>query len=717
MDEPSSEPRLRVNKITLFSHGVASLELSAQVQDDAVLHLSFSESHMNDVLKSLTVVDTTGGQIASISYEAPSQSAHTDAAALSLDREQSLTSLLQNAQGASVAVLLNHGRPVTGTVLGMQWLPSLPTPRDHTTSSKMLHVVLLKDGSRVVKHDLNNVSAIDFLDDLLQKQLARCMRVALASLRAKNNKLVTISTKGAGQRIILANYAVESPVYKLTYRFLLKPRNFTTTTTAATTISVQGWAIIDNPCDEDLDNVDVTIVSGLPISFRHDLYGARFVERPEEQVPTAGGPGYTQPSQATFGLMKMRGPRARLSAMTARRGHHESFLAADSGDVMAAESKGYGGSSSDDAHPPLPTLPSAEASEIGDLFEYNLPSKVTLKARESALVPLIMRECEGGSVDIYSHDVRPSNTLSAVRIKNTTDATLEGGPVSVYEQSRLVGEGMMKPCRPGSEQFLPYSVDLDCIAEMTRDCESGQVLSTIAFGGYFRATRHREFIRKYIFRNNKLDDIDIYILHSLEKTATLDSATVKITSPPDEAQSSEGSITGSEIQTKPSEVDATTARYRITVPSGHMATLRVIERTPHLTTYDISTSCSENTILNLQRTGVINKNTAEKMREIMKLQVERNSVHGDIKEYKTKITDVEASQGRFRQNLESLGGLHESSKFKDSPLIEKYISALSDSEANIEANRTHLLAAEEQYRKLEAAIQEKLQAFSDEELR
>lgn len=492
---------------------------------------------------------------------------------------------------------------------------------------------------------------------------------------------------------------------------------------------MQGWAIIDNPCDEDLDSVDVTIVSGLPISFRHDLYGARFVERPEEQVPTTGGPGYTQPSQATFGRvfgrMKKRGQsRAMNTSLTAEEmrlrrmeqdGESTSLFGHADSYNMGAEgfaSPGIGGSSGDVAPAAPATPPSAEASEVGDLFEYNLPSKVTLKARESALVPLIMRDCEGGSVDIYSHEVRPSNTLSAVRIKNTTDATLEGGPVSVYERSRLVGEGMMKPCRPGSEQFLPYSVDLDCIAEMTRDCESGPVLSTVTFGGYFRTTRHREFIRRYIFRNNKPDDIDIYILHSLEKDASLVSATVKIANSASEAQSSEGSNTGAEVQIEPSEVDNTTARYRITVPSGHRATLRVLERKPHLTSYNISTSCSEETILNFTHTGVINENTAEKMREILKLQVERKSVLDDVKEYKTKITEVEASQGRFRQNLESLGGLHESSRFKDSPLIEKYIGALSDSEANIEANRRHLLAAEEKFRKLEAAIQEKLRAFT-----
>lgn len=147
---------------------------------------------MNDMLKSLTVVDTTGGQISSISYEAPSQSARTDVTALSLDREQSLTSLLQHAQGAFVAVLLNDGRRVTGTVLGMQWLPSVPTyvppPRYQSTPAETLHLVLFKDGSQVVKHDITSVSAIDFLEDLLQKQLARCMRAALASLRAKKQQ-------------------------------------------------------------------------------------------------------------------------------------------------------------------------------------------------------------------------------------------------------------------------------------------------------------------------------------------------------------------------------------------------------------------------------------------------------------------------------------------------------------------------------------------------
>ena len=38
---------------------------------------------------------------------------------------------------------------------------------------------------------------------------------------------------------------------------------------------IQGWAVVDNTQDEDWENVRLSLVSGLPVSFVHDLYTPR----------------------------------------------------------------------------------------------------------------------------------------------------------------------------------------------------------------------------------------------------------------------------------------------------------------------------------------------------------------------------------------------------------------------------------------------------------
>lgn len=60
---------LQIRKVVLFKHGVGFFEREGEVDSDVAVDLHFKASEMNDVLKSLTVLDLADGHIASISYE------------------------------------------------------------------------------------------------------------------------------------------------------------------------------------------------------------------------------------------------------------------------------------------------------------------------------------------------------------------------------------------------------------------------------------------------------------------------------------------------------------------------------------------------------------------------------------------------------------------------------------------------------------------------
>src|SRR5262249_11414580 len=87
--------------------------------------------------------------------------------------------------------------------------------------------------------------------------------------------------QGQGDRAIRVSYTLEAPVWKATYRILLgeegKPP------------LIQGWAVVDNTQDEDWDNVNLSLIAGLPVSFTHDLYTPRYIRRPEVKVQETTG--------------------------------------------------------------------------------------------------------------------------------------------------------------------------------------------------------------------------------------------------------------------------------------------------------------------------------------------------------------------------------------------------------------------------------------------
>src|SRR5262249_12017513 len=82
---------------------------------------------------------------------------------------------------------------------------------------------------------------------------------------------VSLVFTGEGKRPVKVSYVVENPIWKTSYRLVLgkdgKP-------------FLQGWAVVENPSDEDWNNVRMALISGRPISFQMDLYQPLYVPRP-----------------------------------------------------------------------------------------------------------------------------------------------------------------------------------------------------------------------------------------------------------------------------------------------------------------------------------------------------------------------------------------------------------------------------------------------------
>ena len=47
---------------------------------------------------------------------------------------------------------------------------------------------------------------------------------------------------------------------------------------------LEGWAIVDNTTGEDWTKVQLSLVSGRPISFVSQLYAPKYVNRPEAEL-------------------------------------------------------------------------------------------------------------------------------------------------------------------------------------------------------------------------------------------------------------------------------------------------------------------------------------------------------------------------------------------------------------------------------------------------
>ena len=102
-------------------------------------------------------------------------------------------------------------------------------------------------------------------DDKMNKELNYFLEVIYTS-KKRDAKSMTIFLEqkpdSSAESEVSISYLHEIPSWKASYRLLLFP----------TETVIQGFGLIDNPTDEDWNDIKLMLVSGLPISFIYDLY-------------------------------------------------------------------------------------------------------------------------------------------------------------------------------------------------------------------------------------------------------------------------------------------------------------------------------------------------------------------------------------------------------------------------------------------------------------
>ena len=259
-----------VRQVVLFTSGVGYFEHTGSVNGNGTTELRFQTEQINDVLKSLLVQDLGGGRVGTVVY--PSQAPLARALhsfAVDLTGNPSLGNLLNQLRGAEVRIRMQN-RTIQGTLLSVE-------SQARTFGGEMEEtwvISVLAEGS-IQSVPLHQIERIELLDPALQDELNKAL-ATLAQARDRDKKPVTIAFRGQGRRNVRIGYVVGAPVWKTSYRLVLPDAG-------ERSGYLQGWAIVENQTEMDWDGVDLSLVSGRPISFIQNLYDPLFVDRPVVQ--------------------------------------------------------------------------------------------------------------------------------------------------------------------------------------------------------------------------------------------------------------------------------------------------------------------------------------------------------------------------------------------------------------------------------------------------
>src|SRR5262245_21552596 len=268
----NSSPQLPIAQAVLFSSGVGFFQREGEIEGDQRIDLSFPVQDINDLLKSMVLQDLGNGHVSAVSYESRDPIDKTlKSFAINLTSNPGYGQILNQARGEKVEVSLqatSNAQPGTlsGTIVGIE------AKEEAVSKDKLVHVEMLNmwcaEGMRSVK--LADVLRVRFLNPVMENEVKRALEV-LSLSHDTQKKAVSLVFSGEGKRAVKVSYVVENPIWKTSYRLVLGKDG---------KAYLQGWAVVENPSDEDWNNVRMSLVSGRPISFQMDLYQPLYVPRP-----------------------------------------------------------------------------------------------------------------------------------------------------------------------------------------------------------------------------------------------------------------------------------------------------------------------------------------------------------------------------------------------------------------------------------------------------
>jgi hypothetical protein len=475
---------LPVRQVVLYRHGVGYFERAGELAPGESARLDFKAAEMDDVLKSLTIEEKGGGKISGLRYDSSEPLAHKLADfPFQLGGAQPLSAVLDQLKGAQIELKFANDT-VTGAIVTARLAPG------DDKRPEREQIALLMDAGDLRNFDLGAAAGIRFTDVQVQVQFKEYL-AALTEARSREKRTVYIDSTDSKRREVVASYMVPTPVWKSSYRLIFGEGAQPT---------IEGWAIVDNTTGEDWNKVDLSLVSGRPISFISRLYEPRYVARQTAELPEdfASAPVVYEGAVASDSLVTTVDGSGPID------GQSETPPPPPPPAMAMAPSAGLSGLeqlSRLEKAPPVSTIAaSAAGRELGELFEYHIPTPVTVHRNESAMLPFLQQKVDTRKLLIYS-DPSAAHPMDAAEISNSTGKTLDGGPITVYEAGSYAGEALMETVKTGDKRLISYGVDLGTRIATQWDSQAEQIREIHARRGILTTRNAVVETRTYTIRN------------------------------------------------------------------------------------------------------------------------------------------------------------------------------------------------------------------------
>jgi len=701
-----SQNRLPVRRVVLYKNGIGYFEHSGRVRGNQDLNIDFTTAQLNDVLKSLTVVDLGEGRITGVRFNSVAPlSERLKALRLPLSEQTSRADFLRALRGTRVEVR-SGASTATGKVLSVETGRKLGAKGEQV--AEVTELSLVTENGELRSFELGPATTVRVADRELGDEIGRYLNL-IGSAKAMDSRRMTISAAGTGEREIFVSYISEVPVWKSTYRILLPDK-------AGAKPLVQGWAIVDNTVGEDWKDVQLSLVAGAPQSFVQEISQPYYVRRPvvalPESVtltpqtheaamappppPPAAGPGFAGATAGLEGTVKDPSgaviPNARVTVRNEETGISQTTATDSQGyyrfnniqpgnSALYVDSPGFnrfvlsniylGVGRMNEIHPTLNLGGVSQTVEV-----QAAPSRVaTSTSSVSHAIEEEQPEAEGKAVgDLFKYDLKQKVTigknqsalvpilqaridaekvtlwnedsdgaLRALWITNTSGMTLDAGSFNVHEEETFAGEGMLDAVRPGERRLVSYAADPAVRVRIHEDSTKEPISRVRINKGLMLLTKEERESKTYTIFNSDSSLRQVIIEHPAR---------------------SDWKLTG---KVKPEESSASFHRFRVKVEPKQTAQLVVEEYRPDTTQLDLTDLTTDYVSLLAEQ-----KRVTPAMEQAFRRVLEQKSLIArldeQLKSHQQEVEAITADQSRVRENMKALKGSAE-----EKALLQRYI--------------------------------------------
>jgi hypothetical protein len=325
----------------------------------------------------------------------------------------------------------------------------------------------------------------------------------------------------------------------------------------------------------------------------------------------------------------------------------------------------------------------AEGSDLGDLFQYKLKDRVTIRKNESALVPIVQAHIDAEKVSLWNADLHSSRPLRALWLTNTSDLTLDEGSFSVLENEAFAGEGLTTPIKPGERRVLSYAADLGArVQSFSLNTPQKVTHVKIDHGTMIQTSEMREET-EYTVRDDDTTPRTVLIEHPLRPGWLI-----------------------ADDGPKPDETTSGVYRFRVPVDSKASTVFTVRERRPLEARFELDNVDSDQIELFVSQKSITAEIEAA-LRKIIEQKGKVSSFEDEVNKRSDQIKTIYDDQARLRENLKALKGNPE-----ERALTQRYTKQLDDQEGQLDTLKREVADFQTKHDNAEAELDKMIQSLS-----